>query len=151
MICGPKTSAMIQQLLEDDRHYGFFEEEKEKWGFCDQSTNNAFLSPTDKNPAESMDIAYLDRLRLDRNVDKKFILLAGIHAIGSFGVAHYLCQIKNLIRLEKEVGGACFSTIILSKYETNPLQITSSELFMPVKRLSQVNLIRSTWLSHDHC
>ncbi|MCH5583574.1 hypothetical protein MK805_01135 [Shimazuella sp. AN120528] len=134
VICGPKTSPAIKKLLEIDPYYQFREDGSGQWKFVDLSSQNELISPMDKEQPEQKDIAYLGRLRFHREREDTFILIAGIHAMGSYGTAHFLSQIRNIRLFNRETDGRCFSTIILTNYQTNPLQIVSNHIFMPVKK-----------------
>lgn len=134
VICGPKTSPAIKKLLEIDPYYQFREDDSGKWKFVDLASDNELMSPMDKDNPEQKDIAYLGRLRFHRERDDTFILIAGIHAMGSYGTANFLSQIQNIRLFNRETDNRCFSTIILTQYQTNPLQIVSNHIFMPVKK-----------------
>jgi 3',5'-cyclic AMP phosphodiesterase CpdA len=134
VICGPKTSPAIKKLLEIDPYYQFREDEKGQWKFVDLASHNELMSPMDKDQPEQKDIAYLGRLRFHREREDTFILIAGIHAMGSYGTASFLSQINNIRFFNRETDNRCFSTIILTQYQTNPLQIVSNHIFMPVKK-----------------
>ena len=66
----------------------------------------------DPNP-ESSDIAYLGRLNFDRN--RKLILIAGVHAIGSVGAAAYLQA--NITSLYDKVASENFSMVVSSRHD----------------------------------
>jgi 3',5'-cyclic AMP phosphodiesterase CpdA len=134
VICGPKSNPTIKKLLEVDPYYQFREEENGDWKFIDLSSNNELSSPMDKVQTEQKDIAYMGRLRFHRERKDTFLLIAGIHAIGSYGTAHFISQIRNIRLLNRETEDHCFSTIILTNYQTNPLQIVSNHVFMPIRK-----------------
>ncbi|MFC7331397.1 hypothetical protein [Marinactinospora rubrisoli] len=128
VICGPRLSPMIGQILASDQHIKFDRDES-GWYLQDQVTGIAYRSPMDTG--ERADYAYLGRLpRPDGR--GTFVYLAGIHAVGATGVTHWLAH--NLSDLYREVGRRRFSTLIRCTYTTDPLQITSSERVTPLYR-----------------
>ncbi|RCV49748.1 sigma-70 family RNA polymerase sigma factor [Marinitenerispora sediminis] len=128
VICGPRLSPMIGQILASDPHIAFDRDES-GWYLQDQVTGIVYRSPMDAG--ERADYAYLGRLpRPDAR--GTFVYLAGIHAVGATGVTHWLTH--HLAEVYREVGRRRFSTLIRCTYTTDPLQITGSERVTPLYR-----------------
>lgn len=132
VICGPKTSSRIKEILDTDPCYKF-KEESGIWKFVETATNNELISPSDKNPAENKDIAYLGRLKLSVNDPNFVTIIAGIHAIGSYGIVHYITNLKTLKQIDRVTNNQRFSTLISTYYDPRTLEILSSGLQMPIK------------------
>jgi hypothetical protein len=110
VICGPRISPLIAEVLKTDSVLQF-ERDDSSWFLTDQSTGHTYHSPSDDPAQPPGDVAYLSRqARPDGN--GSFILLTGIHAVGSSGVIHYLT--RELADLYEQVGIRRFSTLIAS-------------------------------------
>src|ERR1039457_7014909 len=106
VICGPRLSPLVAQVLESDQLLGFSKDEQ-GWYVVDRRTGDTWRSPMDNG--EMADIGYLGRLpRPDGR--GTFLYIAGIHAAGTSGVAHYLAS--NLPSLWREVKTSRFSALI---------------------------------------
>ncbi|MER6625979.1 hypothetical protein, partial [Streptomyces sp. NPDC000931] len=127
VVCGPRLSPVVAQLLEGDPHLGFGKDD-EGWYLENRETEEVFHSPT--NQGVPADYAYLGRLpRLDGK--GSFTYIAGIHSIGATGVTHWLTS--NLTEIYAEVGpDALFSTLIRCEYNESPLKVTKSERIAPI-------------------
>lgn len=133
VICGPKTSNVIQELIKLDPKYEFSSDVSGKWRITDKETKNNFYSPIDREDKENKDIAYVARLKRASSTEKNFLLIAGIHAAGSMGAVHYLADHKVLKKIDAEVKDKRFSMAISSSYKTNPFTLLTSEIFLPIK------------------
>ncbi len=84
-------------------------------------------SPADEDPAQDADIAYLARHFLDGRV---VVHIAGIHAIGSLGVADYLTSHLDALFIHPDLftptGERPFSAVIRASFDG--LTITHSGL-----------------------
>ncbi|MGD9528485.1 MAG: sigma-70 family RNA polymerase sigma factor [Pseudonocardia sp.] len=128
IICGPRLSPLISQVLESDRNLGF-EKDEQGWYLIDRPSGTIHRSPMDSG--QNADIAYLGRLpRLDGR--GSFLYIAGIHAIGAPGVVHYLEN--HLTELYSEVKTRRFSVLISSTFDPKTLDITASERISPLYR-----------------
>ncbi|MDP8929992.1 MAG: helix-turn-helix transcriptional regulator [Actinomycetota bacterium] len=127
-ICGPKSSPVIAEQFDNDPHFGFLPDRFERWRIIERATGNEILSPLDRAAPTDQDLAYVGRLpRPDRS--GTFLLIAGIHAIGSLGAVHFLTQAHNLKEVHRAVGEARFSMVVSCAFQRLPLTITSSEAF----------------------
>ncbi|MEV7011940.1 sigma-70 family RNA polymerase sigma factor [Streptosporangium sp. NPDC051022] len=127
VICGPRLSPLIQQVLEADDRLGFAKDDA--WHLVDRETGETYRSPEDSD--EPGDIAYFGRLP---RPDGKgtFLYIAGIHAAGAAGVVHYL--VNELPSLYREVRTRRFSTLISCRYDPVTQEIVSSERITPIYR-----------------
>ncbi|OOC56876.1 hypothetical protein NOSIN_00330 [Nocardiopsis sinuspersici] len=127
VICGPRLSPIVGQLLESDRNIGF-ERDEHGWYLQDKQQGAMFRSPMDSGT--DADFAYLGRLpRLDGQ--GMFLYIAGIHAVGAPGAVHWLSN--HLGEIYEQVGRTRrFSTIIRCGFEPQSMQIVDSERATPV-------------------
>lgn len=126
LICGPRHSPLIAQVLEADDNLAF-EKDDAGWHLVDRVANQIYRSPEDRG--EPGDIAYLGRLP---RPDGKgtFVYIAGIHAAGAAGVVHWLAH--ELSWLYREVRTKRFSTLIACRYDPATHQVISSERITPL-------------------
>lgn len=134
VICGPKSSSSVRELLATDPCYQFIEDQDGIWKFQELSTHNILISPDDKSLDNQKDIAYLGRVRQNQDDNNQILLIAGIHAIGSYGVIKYLTSISTLKSIENITKGARFSTLIYTFYNKENMQVISSGIQMPIKK-----------------
>jgi transcriptional regulator with XRE-family HTH domain len=123
VVCGPKTSPHTAAALATDPRLSFATLPDGRWFLADRRTGQSITSPSD-DPSESKpaDVAYLGRLaRPDGN--GTFLLIAGVHAVGSLGAAQYLTE--HLGELYKHVGLNQFSMVIGCEYDPETKAITS--------------------------
>ncbi|WP_431679283.1 sigma factor-like helix-turn-helix DNA-binding protein [Kitasatospora sp. KL5] len=128
VICGPRLSPIIAQVLEGDDYLRFRKDTA--WHLVDLKTNTEFRSPLDTDGTAG-DVGYLARLpRLDGK--GTFLYIAGIHAIGANGVVHYLEN--HLADLYREVKTRRFSTLISCRYDPETLDVLESTRVTPIYR-----------------
>lgn len=128
VICGPRLSPLIAQVLESDSHLGFGQDD-EGWHLVDRTADSLYRSPMDEGAL--IDYAYLGKLpRLDGR--GTFLYIAGIHAVGAAGVVHFLDS--HLGELYREVKAERFSTIIECAFDGETRRVTSSKRVAPVYR-----------------
>jgi hypothetical protein len=128
VICGPRISPLIAEVLKTDPVLQF-ERDDSGWFLTDQRSGHTYYSPSDDPAQPPGDVAYLSRqARPDGN--GSFILLTGIHAVGSNGVIHYLT--RELADLYEQVGTRRFSTLIASEFDLTTRSITSSRRITPL-------------------
>ncbi|MBB4929028.1 sigma-70 family RNA polymerase sigma factor [Kitasatospora kifunensis] len=132
VICGPRLSPLIEQILESDRNLRFDKDEG-GWHLEDRSDPDATVehrSPMDAS-GESADVAYFARLpRPDGR--GTFLYVAGIHAIGSAGVIHWLES--GMAEAYQTLKTRRFSVLIRSTFDPETREITSSERITPFYR-----------------
>jgi len=121
VICGPRLSPLLAQVLESDPVLSFADDDQ-GWHLANKTTGAIYRSPLDSG--KNSDIGYLARLP---RPDGKgtFLHLAGIHAVGSDGVVHYLSQ--HLPELYTEVRTRRFSMLISCDFDPETREITASE------------------------
>ncbi|GHC65505.1 sigma factor-like helix-turn-helix DNA-binding protein [Streptomyces cinnamoneus] len=128
VICGPRLSPIIAQVLEGDDNLRFAKDRA--WHLIDQRAGKEYRSPSDEDGSAG-DVGYLGRLpRLDGK--GTFLYIAGIHAIGANGVVHYLEN--NLAELYREVRTKRFSTLISCRYDPKTLEVQESRRVTPLYR-----------------
>ena len=127
VMCGPRLSPLVAQVLESDTNVAF-DTDADGWHLIDKVASKVFRSPLDKG--ELADYAYIGRLpRPDGR--GTFLYMAGIHAVGSSGAAHFLEG--NLAELHREVRSRRFSMIVRCEFDENH-RITASERVSPIYR-----------------
>ncbi len=130
LICGPKSSPVARKLFDTDPRLQFNVDEAGRWRLTERASGEQHASPRDDDPSADRDVAYLGRL--DRpDGGPPVLVIAGVHAIGSLGVVHFLSQPGNVHQLHREIGTHRFSMVIGSAYTTSPLQILSSQADTP--------------------
>jgi len=129
VICGPGTSPTIGELLRSDPTLDYSQRADGTWTIVDRESSREFRSPIDDGSTDR-DIAYLGRLH--RPDGRPFILIAGIHATGSLGVAHYLVTAPHLRELQETTPGpARFSMVIACQFDPDTLSIRGTEAASP--------------------
>ena len=126
--CGPRLSPLVQQVLESDTNIGFAKD-GDGWHLTELSSGAVHRSPSESGKAA--DLAYIGRLP---RPDGKgtFLYIAGIHAIGTAGAAHYIEN--NLAELYRETKTRRFSTIISCEFDPETRQVTGSARITPLYR-----------------
>jgi len=122
VVCGPKSAPVGACLLDRDPYLGMVEECGQWWIF-DRITEERYPSPSDGPDHPSRDIAYFARHLID---GRTVLHIAGIHAVGSLGMVHYLT--RNLTELSSTFGDEPFSLATTCDYDG--LTITGSDLFL---------------------
>jgi len=120
VICGPKSAPVGGYLLGRDPCLGMVQGEG-RWWMTDTIAGERYGSPGDEPDPTDGDLAYLARHQLDGRI---VVHIAGIHSVGSLGVAHYLSQ--QLPELFAAVGETEFSAAVRCTFDD--LEITASEV-----------------------
>lgn len=136
-ICGPKSSPIIAEQFGNDPHFSFQPDRHDRWQIIERATGNEMRSPLDRATPTDQDLAYIGRLPRPTGAGT-FLLIAGVHAIGSLGAVHFLTQAHNLKEVHRAVADAPFSMVVSCTFHRLPLTITSSEAFT-VPRLHHSN------------
>jgi transcriptional regulator with XRE-family HTH domain len=129
VVCGPRLSPVVREVLQRDPVLGFDQDEAGRWLLQDRRTGQRYPSPSDLPQPRPADVGYLSRLpRPDGN--GTFILLTGIHAVGSHGILDYLR--RELADLYEQVDLQPFSTLIATEYDPLTRQVVRSERITPL-------------------
>ena len=120
VICGPKSAPVGAALLARDSALGI-REDAGRWWIVQRNSGDRYGSPADEQAPADADLAYVGRHQYGDHVA---VHIAGIHAIGSLGAAHYLTG--HLAALFAEAGDTSFSLVVRASYDG--LVITHSSL-----------------------
>jgi hypothetical protein len=131
VICGPRLSPFVREVLESDPALGFAQDDDGSWLLLDRRTGERYQSPSDLPQPRPADVGYLSRLRRPDG-DGTFILLTGIHAVGSHGIIDYLR--RELADLYEQVDLQPFSTLVATEYDQATRQLVRSERIAPLYR-----------------
>lgn len=113
VVCGPKNSPAINETFLAMEELDFAKD-RIGWYFKVHGLDEPLYSPQEKRDSQ---YAFLGKLPLAKTfTDKEVVLICGIHAIGSDGVAFFLGQTDQLDQLLKMTKGQSFFTIITSAY-----------------------------------
>lgn len=128
VICGPKNSKTIKELFENFTTLNF-SEDQQGWFFENVATHEKLRSPQNRKTNQ---YAFLGKVEYENH---EFILICGLHAIGSDGVAFFLNNRKKLDILLKQVHRDKFWCLISSSYREHDRQIYEAELTTHIQRL----------------
>ncbi|MBO0802869.1 MAG: hypothetical protein J2P25_07310 [Nocardiopsaceae bacterium] len=124
VVCGPKSADVGAALLASDPVMGMGEYDG-RWWIEDRQDGHRFGSPSDDDPPQSADLAYLARRK---DGDRVVVHIAGLHVMGSLGAAHYLTG--NVAAILSSTGDASFSMVIRAAYDGRAI-ITSDIISGP--------------------
>lgn len=122
IVCGPRSAPVAGHLLEHDTHVGFAKPDG-RWRIEDHVSGERYYSPRLEDPSSRAEFGYLGRHRQDGRV---VVHIAGITAVGSSGVLHYLTS--NVRRLFKDLDDASFSMVVRCTFDEDETTITGSDL-----------------------
>ncbi len=126
VLSSPRLLPLIGQVLEADANVGFGSG-AQGWYLTEQGTGQVYRSPSDNG--ESADYGYIGRLpRPDGR--GTFLYLAGIHAMGTLGVAHYLTN--HIDELYQEVKNRRWSALIECRYDPDSREIKNTRRITPI-------------------
>ena len=120
VVCGPKSAPVGAALMERDPALSMVRDGG-RWWIEHRTTGERFGSPSDDGNGKAADVAYVARHKQAGGVA---VHIAGIHAIGSLGAAHYLTA--HLADVYRKAGEQQFSMIVQASYDG--LTITGSTL-----------------------
>ena len=126
VLTSPRLLPFVGQILESDKHFGFRPSDQ-GWYLVDHDTGTNYRSPSDsEKPA---DFGYIGRLP---RPDGKgtFLYMAGIHAMGTWGTAHFLQH--NIADIYKEAKLSRWSVLIRCDYDPDTKQIIATEAITPI-------------------
>lgn len=129
VLTNPRLLPFLAQVMEADPHLRYLVDEQ-GWYIRDETTGTDYRSPRDRG--ETADYGYVGRLP---RPDGKgtFLYLAGTHAQGTLGAAHYVAT--NLGELYKELKNRRFSTVVIAHYDPDdPRKILSTNRVTPLYR-----------------
>lgn len=121
VICGPRSAPIGANLLENDQKLGFVKDDG-LWRIEDHVEGNSYYSPRLTDSPEQAEFGYLAR---HRGEDRVVVHVAGITAVGSSGVLHYLTA--NIRELYGKLGDVSFSMVVRCTFSADT-EITGSEL-----------------------
>jgi hypothetical protein len=126
VLSSPRILPLVGQVLEADANLGFASG-AQGWYLTEQATGKVYRSPSDNGAAT--DYAYIGRLP---RPDGKgtFLYLAGIHAMGTLGAAHYLTG--NIEQLYEQVKNKRWSALVEVRYDPDSRAIETTERITPV-------------------
>jgi hypothetical protein len=129
VLTNPRLLPFLSQVMEADPHLRYVSDEN-GWYLLDITTGEEHRSPMDHG--EAVDYAYVGRLP---RPDGKgtFLYLAGTHAPGTLGAAHFVAD--NIVELHKELKNRRFSLLIMCHYDPKDRKrIVSTERLTPIYR-----------------
>jgi hypothetical protein len=136
VICGPKSSPTVQELLWIDETFGFVQSEN-GWELLDKVSGEHLPSPCDLPNPRPWDHAYIGVLPRADDDFPRVLLIAGIHAIGSLGAANLLTRRGTLVRLWwKQWRALGASAIVTSEHELEPPRVGNVRWLRQPRRLT---------------
>ncbi|AHJ58541.1 hypothetical protein [Amycolatopsis keratiniphila] len=126
VLCSPRLLPLVGQMLESDPNLGFGNGSR-GWFLKDHNQDQVYRSPSDAG--EHADYAYVGRLP---RPDGKgtFLYLAGIHAMGTLGAAHYLAA--NIEEIYQQVKTKRWSALISCAYDGDSREINEVKAISPI-------------------
>jgi len=130
VLTNPRLLPFLSQVMGADPHVRYVYDKNDGWYLVDLTTGTEYKSLRDRG--EASDYGYVGRLP---RPDGKgtFLYLAGTHAQGTLGAAHYVTT--NLGELYRELKARRFSTVIECRYDPgDPRKVVSTERVTPLYR-----------------
>lgn len=120
VVCGPASAHVGLMLLAHDPLITMTIADGPRWYIVDQETGEQYGSPMDDTEPRRADRAYLARHVIPRGA--RVVHIAGLHALGSIGAAHYLTD--HLAHLWNELGDVSFSLVVEGDFDgTTPIAL----------------------------
>ncbi|MER5672577.1 hypothetical protein [Pseudonocardia alni] len=113
VVCGPASAHVGNMLMQRDPLLTMSLGDGARWGIVDRETGERFLSPLDDEEPRRADVAYLARHVMPSGA--VVVHIAGVHALGSIGAAHYLTE--NVADLWSEFGDGSFSMVVSGEFD----------------------------------
>lgn len=130
VLTNPRLLPFLSQVMEADPHLRYLSDDK-GWYIADLTTGTEYRSPRDDG--EEIDYGYVGRLP---RPDGKgaFLYLAGTHAQGTLGAAHFVAS--NIGDLYKELKNKRFSLVMSCQFDAKhtPAKILKTERVTPIYR-----------------
>ncbi|MET8122817.1 sigma-70 family RNA polymerase sigma factor [Micromonospora sp. NPDC005291] len=134
VICGPRISEPVAQVLAQDPVLQFERASDGPWTLVDRRTGTVYRSGQDQEPPATSDVAYLGRLpRPDGQ--GSLIVFTGIHPPGSLGAVHLICTQINELYAQVNTGN--FSILVGTQYEPGTNEPRQVELLTPLYQLEE--------------
>lgn len=127
VVCGPTSAHIGHVLMSADPMVRMSIGDNVNWYVVDQQTGERYLSPLDEPEPRRADHAYIARRKLGNHV---VVHIAGLHALGSLGAAHYIT--RTLPELFAEYGDAEFSMAVTTEYDG--MTPTAIKVLIPPRR-----------------
>jgi hypothetical protein len=127
VVCGPASGHIGHKLMEEDPRIGMGIQDGPTWYITDKATGTRYSSPMDDaDQPRRADHAYIAR-----HVDggRVTVHIAGLHALGSIGAAHYLTE--HLPELWSEFGDHSFSMAVTGEF--TGLTPTNLSILIPAR------------------
>jgi hypothetical protein len=141
VICGPKNSMMISEVMKHDDRVELEEESPGRWVITDKVADRRYKSPIDEG-RDSTDIAYLSRTARPGRKGT-FLSIAGVHSIGSWVAVRQICDDRRLQRLSRTVGKDLFSAIVVGEFTREPLRVIDTDTLAVHRR--EVTALDDPW------
>ena len=127
VVCGPASAHVGQTLMAADPLIGMRIGDGPRWYLVDKAADTSYSSPMD-DPDEPRraDHAYIARHQRDDHV---VVHIAGLHALGSVGAAHYLTE--HLPDLWGKFGERSFSMAVTAEFDG--LTPVSTSVLIPAR------------------
>ena len=113
VVCGPASAHVGNALMERDPFFTMTIGDGARWGIVDTETGERFVSPMDDPEPRRADVAYLARHVMPSGA--VVVHIAGLHALGSVGAAHYLTE--HVADLWVELGEESFSMVLSGEFD----------------------------------
>jgi hypothetical protein len=130
VLTNPRLLPFLSQIMEADPHLRYVQDDDDGWYLIDKTTNTEYHSPMDHG--ETVDYAYVGRLPRPDGMGS-FLYLAGTHAPGTLGAAHFVAD--NITELHREVKNRRFSVLVACRYDPKDRKkILATDRLTPIYR-----------------